>query len=124
MESKSTLCCFDPDFLDFVVNVLEETSKNERTEDKFRESFHVTENEGEASDGKGSEYNNRNENNCKDGYFSAKNFVWSKTDPSQNFRTRNHNIVSRLRSPTTSTKEKLGKEMNFIFMVPYIVNLY
>ena len=35
-EIKSILCCFDPVFVDIVVNVLGETSKNERTEDNFR----------------------------------------------------------------------------------------
>ena len=101
MTGKSTLCCFDPCFLDFVVNVLEETSKNERTKDNFQESFHNTESEEEASDDKSSDCNNSNDNNGEDGYFSAKNFVWSKTGRSQNFRTRIHNIVSRLRGPTT-----------------------
>ena len=100
--------CFDPDFLDFVVNVLEGKSKNERTEDNFQESFNDTDSKEEASDEKRSDYNNSNDNKGEDGYFRAKNFVWSKTGPSQNFRTRIHNIVSRLRGPTT--KEKLGKE--------------
>jgi hypothetical protein len=66
MTGKSTLCCFDPNFLDFVVNVLEETSKNERTEDNFQESFHDTESEEEASDEKRSDYNNNNDNNGED----------------------------------------------------------
>lgn len=48
---KSISCCFDPDFLDFVVNVLAQTSNNERTEDNFQGSFHDTESE-EASDKK------------------------------------------------------------------------
>lgn len=92
MAEKSTLCCFDPDLLDFVLNVLKETSKNGITEDNFQKSFHETESEEEASDEKRSDYNNSNDNNSEDGYFSAKNFVWSKTDPSKNFRTRIHNI--------------------------------
>jgi len=94
--------------VDFVVNVLEETSKNERTEDNFQETFHDTESKEEASDEKSSDYNNSIDNNGEDDYFSAKNFAWSKTGRSQNFRTRIHTIVSRLRGP--STKEKLGKE--------------
>jgi hypothetical protein len=108
MAGKSTLCCFNSYFLDFVVNVLEETSKNERTEDNFQESFHNTESEEEASDNKSSDCNNSNDNNGEDGYFRAKNFVWSKTGRSPNFRTQIHNIVLRLRGATT--KEKLGKE--------------
>ena len=75
MAGKSTLCFFDPDFLDFVVNVVEETSKNERTEDNFQESFHDTESEEEASDEKRSDYNKSNDNNGEDGYFSEKNFM-------------------------------------------------
>jgi hypothetical protein len=81
MAGKSTLCCFDPDFLDFVVNVLEETSKNERTEDNFQESFHDTESEEEASDENRSDYNNINDNNGEDDYFSAKNSCGRRRAP-------------------------------------------
>jgi len=94
--------------VDFVLNILEETSKNERTEDNFQETFHGTGSKEEASDEKRSDYNNSSDKNGEDDYFSVKNFVWLKKGPSQNFRTLIHNIVSRLRGPTT--KEKLGKE--------------
>jgi hypothetical protein len=35
MAGKSIMCCDDPDFQDFVVNVLEETSESEGNEDDY-----------------------------------------------------------------------------------------
>jgi hypothetical protein len=52
MAGKFTMCCFDPDFVDFVLNVVEETTKNEETKDNFEESFHDTQSEEEESDEK------------------------------------------------------------------------
>jgi hypothetical protein len=96
VAGKSTLCCFDAYFLDFVVNVLEETSKNERTEDNFQEGFHNTESEEEASDDKSSDCNNSNDNNGEDGYFSVENFVWFAKFPALEFTILFYVFVDQL----------------------------
>jgi len=104
MAGKTGMCCDDPDFQTLVVNIFEETSISEGTEDDFQESFQNTESEEEASNEEHDDYSNSTGNNRDDGYFLAKSFVWLKKLPPQSVHTRIHNIVSRLRGQTTQGK--------------------
>jgi hypothetical protein len=105
MAGKSGMCCDDPDFQELVVNIFEETSNSEGTEDDFQENFQNTESEEGASDEEHDDYSNNNiGNNGDDGYFRAKNFVWLKKLPPQNVLTRIHNIISRIRRTTAQGK--------------------
>jgi hypothetical protein len=106
MAGRSGMCCVDPDFQEFVVNIFEETSNSEGTEDDFRESFQNTESEEEASDEEHDDYNNNTGNNGDGGYFLAKNFIWSKKLPSQNVHTQIQNIFSSLSQ--NNYKKKTG----------------
>jgi hypothetical protein len=108
MAERSGMCCDDPDFQEFVVDIFEETSNSEGTEDNFRESFQNTENEEEASEEEHNDYNNNSGNNGDNVYFLAKNFMWSKKLPSQNVHTRIQNICSNLRR--TATQGKLEQD--------------
>ena len=103
-NSSTCICSDDPDFQELVVNIFEETSNSEGTEDDFQGSFQNTESEEEASDEEHDDYNNNTGNNGEDGYFLAKNFVWLKKFPPQNVHTRIHNNISRLRGQTTQRK--------------------
>jgi hypothetical protein len=104
MAGKSGMCCNDPDFQEFVVDIFEKTSNIEGTEDDFWESFQNTESEEEASEEEHDDYNNNSDNNGDDGYFLAKNFMCLKKLPSQNVHTRIQNIFSNPRRTTTQGK--------------------
>jgi len=98
------MCCDDPDFQEFVVNIFEGTSNSEVTEDDFRESFQNTESEEEASDEEHDDCNKDTGNNGDGGCFLAKNFMWSKKLPSQIVHTQIQNIFPSLRRTTTQGK--------------------